>query len=49
VAPRDVYEAKAGVQLQLSRKLTAWGEISTGRGAHDYRSYGGLLGVKYAW
>ena len=48
-APRDVYEAKAGVQLQLSRALTAWGEISAGRGAKDYRSYGGLLGVKYAW
>jgi len=48
-APRDVYEAKAGVQLQLSRSLTAWGEISAGRGAQDYRSYGGLLGVKYAW
>lgn len=48
-APRDVYEAKAGVQLQLSGALTAWGEISAGRGAKDYRSYGGLLGVKYAW
>lgn len=48
-APRDVYEAKAGVQLQLSRALTAWGEISAGRGAKEYRSYGGLLGVKYAW
>lgn len=48
-APRDLYEAKGGVQVQLTRGLTAWGELSVGRGAQDYRNYGGLLGVKYAW
>ncbi len=48
-APRDVYEAKGGVQLQLGRGLTAWGELSIGRGAQKYQNYGALMGVKYAW
>ncbi|MNV80184.1 Outer membrane protein IcsA autotransporter precursor [compost metagenome] len=48
-APRDLYEAKVGAQVQLGRRLTAWGEVSVGRGDEDYRNYGGLLGVKYAW
>lgn len=47
--PRDVYEAKAGVQLQLRRGLTAWGEVSGSRGSDSYRQVGGMLGVRYSW
>lgn len=48
-APRDVYEVKGGAQLQLGHGLTAWGELSIGRGAQNYRNYGALMGIKYAW
>jgi autotransporter family porin len=49
VMPRDVYEAKAGVQLQLSPRLTGWGELNTQRGAYGFSSMGAQMGVKYAW
>lgn len=49
VVPRDVYEAKAGVQLQLSPRLTGWGELNTQRGAYGFSSMGAQMGVKYAW
>ncbi|HYQ22563.1 autotransporter outer membrane beta-barrel domain-containing protein, partial [Stenotrophomonas sp.] len=49
IVPKDVYEAKAGAQLQLSQKLTGWGELSIQNGDYGFRSVGGQLGVKYAW
>ena len=49
IVPKDVYEAKAGAQLQLSPKLTGWGELSIQNGGYGFRSVGGQLGVKYAW
>ncbi len=49
IAPKDVYEAKLGAQLQLSPKLSGWGELSTQQGEYGFRSVGGQLGVKYMW
>ncbi|MCU1110797.1 autotransporter outer membrane beta-barrel domain-containing protein [Stenotrophomonas maltophilia] len=49
IVPKNVYEAKAGAQLQLSRNLTGWGELNVQQGDYGFRSVGGQLGVKYAW
>jgi autotransporter family porin len=47
--PRDVYEAKAGVQMQAGGGWTGWGELNATRGKNDYQNYGAQLGVKYSW
>ncbi|MBD8698058.1 autotransporter outer membrane beta-barrel domain-containing protein [Stenotrophomonas sp. CFBP 13718] len=47
--PSDVYELKAGAQLQMGGGWTGWGELSTLRGKNDYRNYGAQMGVKYSW
>jgi autotransporter family porin len=47
--PRDVYEAKAGVQMQVGGGWTGWGELNATRGKNDYQNYGAQLGVKYSW
>ncbi|MDY1035192.1 autotransporter outer membrane beta-barrel domain-containing protein, partial [Stenotrophomonas sp. CFBP8980] len=47
--PSDVYELKAGAQLQMGGGWTGWGELSTLRGENDYRNYGAQMGVKYSW
>ncbi|HDS0947644.1 TPA: autotransporter outer membrane beta-barrel domain-containing protein [Stenotrophomonas maltophilia] len=49
IVSKNVYEAKAGAQLQLSPNLTGWGEVSVQQGDYGFRSVGGQLGVKYAW
>ncbi|MDV3514578.1 autotransporter outer membrane beta-barrel domain-containing protein [Stenotrophomonas sp. C1657] len=49
IVPKNVYEAKAGAQLQLSPNLTGWGELSVQQGDYGFRSVGAQLGVKYAW
>ncbi|MGH8040198.1 MAG: autotransporter outer membrane beta-barrel domain-containing protein [Stenotrophomonas sp.] len=48
-APKDVYEGKAGVQLQLGRGMTAWGELNASRGSNDFRTVGAMMGLKYDW
>jgi autotransporter family porin len=47
--PRDVYEAKAGVQLDLSGGWRGWGEISRQSGGMGFRNVGAQLGVSYNW
>ena len=47
--PGNVYQARAGAQLQLGRRLTAWGELDVGNGDGGYRDAAALLGVKYSW
>jgi len=49
IVSKNVYEAKAGAQLQLSPNLTGWGEVSVQQGDYGFRSVGGQLGMKYAW
>ncbi len=47
--PSEVYELKAGAQLQMGGGWTGWGELSSLRGKNDYRNYGAQMGVKYSW
>ncbi|MHC1655146.1 autotransporter outer membrane beta-barrel domain-containing protein [Stenotrophomonas maltophilia] len=47
--PRDVYEAKAGMQLDLSGGWRGWGEISRQSGSMGFRDVGAQLGVSYNW
>lgn len=47
--PRNVYQAKAGAQLRLGRRLTGWGELEVDNGDGGYRDVAALLGVKYSW
>ncbi len=47
--PKDVYQAKAGVQLQLRRGVTAWGELNGSRGNDHFRQVGGTIGLRYDW
>lgn len=47
--PRTLYQARAGAQLQLTRRLTGWGELDVGRGDSGYRDVAALLGIKYSW
>lgn len=49
IMPKNLFEAKAGAELQLSSKLTGWGEVNVQQGEYGFRSVGGQLGVKYAW
>lgn len=47
--PRDIYEAKAGVQVNLSGGWRGWGEISRQTGGMGFRDTSGQLGVSYRW
>lgn len=47
--PRDIYQAKAGAQLQMGGGWSGWGELSATRGKDNYQGYAGQLGVKYSW
>lgn len=46
---KDIGEAKVGLQGQLSRNLSVWGEVSHQVGNQGYYSTSGLLGVKYVF
>ncbi|MFB8831666.1 autotransporter outer membrane beta-barrel domain-containing protein [Azotobacter sp. CWF10] len=45
--PRDIYEAKAGVQVNLSGGWRGWGELSRQSGGKGFRDVGAQLGVSY--
>lgn len=47
--PRDIYEAKAGVQVDLSGGWRGWGELSRQSGGMGFRDVGAQLGVSYHW
>ncbi|MBH1528230.1 autotransporter outer membrane beta-barrel domain-containing protein [Stenotrophomonas maltophilia] len=47
--PRDIYEAKAGVQVDLSGGWRGWGELSRQSGGMGFRDVGAQLGVSYNW
>jgi len=47
--PRDIYEAKAGVQVDLSGGWRGWGELSRRSGGMGFRDVGAQLGVSYTW
>ncbi|ATG01112.1 outer membrane autotransporter [Lelliottia amnigena] len=46
---KDTVELKAGVEGQLTEKLSVWGGVSGQAGSDSYRDAGGFLGVHYAF
>ena len=47
---KNVYELKAGAQMELGGGWTGWGHLGFQRGAGgDDRNVEGLIGVKYGW
>lgn len=47
--PQDAYELKGGLQLQMGRGWTGWGELGVAQGTHGYRNRGVQMGMKYSW
>jgi autotransporter family porin len=47
--PDDLYEAKAGVQVNLSGGWRGWGQISHQTGSQGYRDTSAQLGVSLNW
>ncbi|HFZ0820225.1 TPA: autotransporter outer membrane beta-barrel domain-containing protein [Enterobacter cloacae] len=46
---RNIGELKTGVEGQLSRNLTAWGNVGQQVGDKGYFNTEAMLGVKYSW
>ncbi|ELP5691530.1 autotransporter outer membrane beta-barrel domain-containing protein [Enterobacter ludwigii] len=46
---KDTVELKAGVEGQLTEKLSVWGGVSGKAGSDSYRDRGGFLGVRYGF
>jgi len=47
--PRDIYEAKAGVQVDLSGGWRGWGELSRQSGGMGFRDVSAQVGISYSW
>lgn len=47
--PRDIYEAKAGVQVQLSARWRGWGQLSRQTGGMGFSDTSGQMGLSYSW
>jgi len=47
--PRNRYEVLAGLQTQLGKNWTGWGQAGMQYGSNNYRSGTVQLGLKYAW
>jgi len=47
--PADRFEAKFGMQGNLTRRLTMWGSVGVEAGARDYTAGKAQLGLRYAW
>lgn len=47
--PDDIYEAKAGVQVNLAGGWRGWGELGHQTGSQGYRDTSAQLGVSYRW
>jgi len=46
---RNIGELKTGVEGQLTRNLTAWGNVGKQIGDKGYNNTEAMLGVKYSW
>lgn len=46
---RNIGEIKTGVEGQLSRNLTAWGNVGQQIGDKGYSNTEAMLGIKYSW
>lgn len=47
--PQDIYEAKAGVQVNLGGSWRGWGELNRQSGGMGFRDIGAQMGVSYRW
>ncbi|MNV60225.1 Outer membrane protein IcsA autotransporter precursor [compost metagenome] len=47
--PRDIYEAKAGVQVSLSGGWRGWGQIGHQNGSQGYSDINAQIGVSLNW
>ncbi|MEG0186400.1 MAG: autotransporter outer membrane beta-barrel domain-containing protein, partial [Stenotrophomonas sp.] len=47
--PRDIYEAAAGVQVNLSGGWRGWGQLSRQSGGMGFSDVSGQLGLSYSW
>lgn len=47
--PKDRYEVKAGINVDLARGWTAWGNVGYTSASAGYRSTSWRLGAKYTW
>jgi hypothetical protein len=47
--PKHRYELRSGAMLALGTRWTAWGDMALQRGAADYRSVAGQMGISAHW
>lgn len=48
-APKDIYEVKVGVEGDLSKAWSIWGNVGYQMGKQSYKGYKATVGVKYTW
>lgn len=48
-APSNIYEVKVGVEGDLSKDWSVWGNVGFQKGKSNYKGYKATLGVKYTW
>lgn len=48
-APKSRYEVKLGVEGELSKEWSLWGNVSYQFGKDKYKGYKAMLGAKYTW
>lgn len=47
--PNDIFEAKAGAQLELGSGWSGWGQISHQSGSYGFKDVSAQMGVKLNW
>jgi len=47
--PKNIYESKVGVQLELGGGWSGWGQLGYQQGSNGYHDVSGLLGLKMSW
>lgn len=47
--PDDIYEARVGVQVKLSRGWRGWGQLGQQVGSQGYRDTNAQLGMSFSW
>lgn len=47
--PKNVAELKAGFEVVLNKNTNAWAQVRMQKGEDNYKSVGGLAGIKVSW
>ena len=47
IGSKNIWEVKAGVDMQMNKKWDLWSYIAYQKGKDDYRKWFGSLNVKY--